>query len=301
MNDHGFASAFGAYEAVRHRLPAARPGGACAMHETLEAIADRFDVFLLDAFGVLNIGDTAIPGVPARVAALQAAGKRVIVVSNAAGLPHTALMEKYARLGYAFADNDVISSRSVMIAALDGQRDMHWGQMAEGAARLRELDGLRLSCLEDAPAIYRQVDGFLLVGANAWTPERQALLTDALLARPRPVMVGNPDIVAPREHGLSTEPGHFAHLLADRTGIAPRFFGKPFADIFERALKRVDPAVPRDRILMVGDSLHTDILGAQAVGLKAGLITGYGFLAGQDAMAAIAQSGIRPDFVLTRP
>jgi len=48
--------AFAAYEAVRHRLPPARMGGACTRLPDLDAIADDFDVFLLDAFGVLNIG-----------------------------------------------------------------------------------------------------------------------------------------------------------------------------------------------------------------------------------------------------
>ena len=55
--------AFVEYESVRHVLPPARP--ALRMPEYLESladIADRFDVFLLDAFGVLNIGEKAIPG-----------------------------------------------------------------------------------------------------------------------------------------------------------------------------------------------------------------------------------------------
>lgn len=293
--------AFTAYEAVRHRLPPVAPGGACAAHESLADIAGRFDAVLLDAFGVLNIGDTAIPGVPERVADLRAAGKRVIVVSNAAGFPHAALMEKYARLGYDFAPEDVVTSRATMLAALNGERGLHWGLMATRATGLRDLEGLRLTYLEEDGAPYAQVDGFLLVGSAAWTEARQALLEEALIARPRPVLVGNPDIVAPRERGFSTEPGHFAHRLADRTGVTPRFFGKPFADIYARAFARLDPDIPRHRVLMVGDSLHTDILGAQAAGIRSALITGYGFFAGHDAAGAIARAGIRPDYVLARP
>lgn len=85
--------AFAAYEAVRHRLPAGTRSAACQGLPDLDALADDVDVFLLDAFGVLNIGETAIPGVPERVLGLQKAGKRVIVVSNAAGYPHSNLME----------------------------------------------------------------------------------------------------------------------------------------------------------------------------------------------------------------
>lgn len=64
-------AAFAAYEAARYRLPSIVRGGACVWQETLDDIADDFDVFLLDAFGVLNIGERAIDGVPERVAGLQ--------------------------------------------------------------------------------------------------------------------------------------------------------------------------------------------------------------------------------------
>ena len=66
-------TAFAAYEAARHRLPPAGRAGACERAGSLDDIANLFDVFLLDAFGVLNIGEAAIPGVPERIAALAAA------------------------------------------------------------------------------------------------------------------------------------------------------------------------------------------------------------------------------------
>lgn len=294
-------SAFEAYEAVRHRLPVIEPTGAGYRHATtLSDIADAFDVFLLDAFGVLNIGEAAIPGTKERIDALRSAGKRVLVVSNAAGFPHKALMEKYTRLGYDFDPEDVITSRVTLLAGLNGRHDLHWGLMATRSTGLRDLEDLKLTYLEESPEAYDEVQGFLLVGSAAWTEERQMLLEDALRERPRPVLVGNPDIVAPRETGFSVEPGHFAHRLADRTGISPEFYGKPFADIFDLAFKRLGD-VDRSRVVMVGDSLHTDILGARNVGIASALIANYGFFAGQDAEKAVSAAGIVPDFILERP
>jgi HAD superfamily hydrolase (TIGR01450 family) len=294
-------TAFEAYEAVRHRLPLVAPSGtAFRRAATLADIADRFDVFLLDAFGVLNIGEAAIPGTPERIRNLKAAGKRVLVVSNAAGFPHAALMEKYTRLGYDFAPDDVITSRVTLLAGLNGRQNLHWGLMATRSTGLRDLEDLNLTYLEEDPAPYDAVEGILLVGSAAWTEERQALLEDSLRKRPRPVLVGNPDIVAPRETGFSVEPGHFAHRLADRTGITPEFYGKPFPDIFDLAFKRLGD-VDRSRVLMVGDSLHTDILGARNIGISSALIAQYGFFAGQDAEKAVLATGIVPDFIVERP
>ncbi|WP_292264945.1 TIGR01459 family HAD-type hydrolase [Marivita sp.] len=294
-------TAFEAYESVRNRLPVVRPSAAGFQRvATLADIADVFDVFLLDAFGVLNIGEAAIPGTPERIANLKAAGKRVLVVSNAAGFPHAALMEKYSRLGYDFAAEDVITSRVTLLAGLNGRKNLHWGLMATRSTGLRDLEDLTLTYLEEDPAAYDAVEGFLLVGSAAWTEERQALLENALRKHPRPVLVGNPDIVAPRETGFSVEPGHFAHRLADRTGISPEFYGKPFPDIFDLAFKRLGN-VDRSRVLMVGDSLHTDILGARTVGIASALVADYGFFAGQDAEKAVLASGIVPDFIVERP
>lgn len=294
-------AAFEAYEAVRHRLPLVVPTDLeYRRANSLADIADDFDVFLLDAFGVLNIGDAAIPGTRERIEALKSDGKRVLVVSNAAGFPHKALTEKYARLGYDFDPEDVITSRATLLAGLNGRSGLHWGLMATRSTGLRDLEGLTLTYLEEAPEDYDTVEGFLLVGSAAWTEERQMLLEDALRKRPRPVLVGNPDIVAPRETGFSVEPGHFAHRLADCTGIAPEFYGKPFADIFDLAFKRLGD-VDRSRVVMVGDSLHTDILGARNVGIASALIANYGFFAGQDAEKAVSAAGIVPDFILERP
>jgi glycerol 3-phosphatase-2 len=292
--------AFDSYERVRHRLPTTTSGGACERLANLDALADKMDVFLLDAFGVLNIGDTAIKGVPERVANLQKTGKRVMIVSNAAGFPHTNLMEKYKRLGYDFAPEDVITSRKATLHALHNAPPLKWGLMATESLGRGDIEPFDMTYLAEDAAAYDNVDAFVLLGSAVWTETRQTLLEASLRAHPRPVYVGNPDIVAPRESGFSIEPGHYAHRLADQTGITLQFFGKPFGNIFDLAFAQLG-TVARDRVVMVGDSLHTDILGGQAAGLKTALIADYGFFSGSDLDAPITASGIQPDYILNRP
>ncbi|KIN65583.1 HAD-superfamily hydrolase, subfamily IIA [Sulfitobacter noctilucae] len=292
--------AFAAYEAVRHRLPPVRSAGLGQQVATLDALTDEIDVFLLDAFGVLNIGETAIAGVPERVAGLQKAGKRVLVVSNAAGFPHAKLIEKYAKLGYEFDPDDVITSRKAVLAAVQQEPERHWGLMATESLGRADLDGIDLTYLAEDARAYDAAEAFLLLGSAVWTEERQSLLCASLERDSRPVYVGNPDIVAPRETGFSSEPGSFAHRIADQTGVAPQFFGKPFQNIFDLALARIDAPDP-SRIVMVGDSLHTDILGGQTAGVKTALISGYGFFGGSDVAGPIAASGITPDYIVARP
>lgn len=299
-NHLNVAEAFSNYERVRHRLPMAKLGAASKRLPDLDALAEDIDVFLLDAFGVLNIGDTAIEGVPERVARLQKVGKRVMVVSNAAGFPHAKLMEKYQNLGYNFAPEDVITSRKATLHALQNAPPLKWGLMATQSLGRGDIEAFEMVYLSEDATAYDDVQAFVLLGSAVWTETRQLLLETSLKRNPRPVYVGNPDIVAPRETGFSIEPGHYAHRLAERTGVEPHFFGKPFGNIFDLAFARLGPFDPQ-RTVMVGDSLHTDILGGQAAGLKTALIAGYGFFAGHDVEGPVATSGIHPDYILQRP
>ena len=293
--------AFDAYQAVRARLPAPAFTGKFTDAGTLADIAEGFDVFLLDAFGVLNIGETAIEGVAERIRDLRDAGKRVLVVSNAAGYPKRVLIERYARLGFEFTPEDVVTSRDALLGELATRAPMRWGIMASQRFAMEELEHLDCHFLTEDTDTYNAAEGFLLIGAAEWSEERQELLVAATRKNPRPVLVGNPDIVAPREVGLSREPGFYAHRLADETGIEPEFFGKPFASIYDLALARLGGEPDRARILMVGDTLHTDVLGGRAAGLATALVAGFGSLATSDVGAAIKQSAIVPDFVIQRP
>ena len=75
------------YEALRGRLPAARFPARPSEIAHLGEIMGEIDAFVLDGYGVLNTGAEAIPGAAARVAALRAAGKRLVVLTNAASYP----------------------------------------------------------------------------------------------------------------------------------------------------------------------------------------------------------------------
>ena len=292
--------AFLRYESVRHRLPAVSKSGQCLYLSNLEDLIDEIDVFLLDAFGVLNIGNTAIEGVPERVSKLQNIGKKVIVVSNAGGFPHALLMKKYANLGYSFDTEDVITSRKALLKGLLELPTQKYGLMATESLGRADLENIDIKYLSENIADYDNSDAFLLLGSAVWTEERQEMLLDSLKRNSRPVYVGNPDIVAPREGGFSVEPGSFAHRVADITGISPIFYGKPFRNIFDLAFERLGNFNP-DRTVMVGDSLHTDILGGHNVGIKTALISGHGFFSGQGVDKPIETSGIKPDYILADP
>jgi glycerol-1-phosphatase len=286
--------AFDRYESVRHRLPQATFPTTSTHARDLSDIADRYDAFILDAFGVLNVGTTPIPGAVARIAQLRAAGKRLIVLTNAASYTRAEALTKYRALGFDFTADEVVSSRDAAVSRLSP--GLTWAAIAAQGDSFSDIPADVTDLIDDPDALTR-AGGILFLSSMRWTPDRQARLTEALRKNPRPVVIANPDIVAPREDGLTVEPGAFGHDLTDATGIACAYFGKPFPDAYDDALSHL-PGIPRNRIAMVGDTLHTDVLGGRAAGIGSILITGHGLFAGRDTAAFIARSGIVPDVIL---
>ena len=290
---------FERYERVRDRLPAAAFPRTTIAADGLLDLTDRFDAFLLDSFGVLNVGETAIPGAVDCIAQLNRAGKHVIVLTNAASGVVDSLPAKYRALGFEFPRDRIVSSRELLERHLArAPRDMRWAVMAPPASRIETL-GVPAVRIDLENPDWKDADGFVLLSTGGWTPAITAELRSVQADRKRPVLVGNPDLAAPREAGLSLEPGAIAHDLIDKMpDLACSFFGKPFANAFVAACERLPAAVPRNRIAMVGDTLHTDILGGAAAGLSTVLVTDWGVLAGRDSAEAIARSGIVPTYTM---
>ncbi|HSF63210.1 MAG TPA: HAD hydrolase-like protein [Paracoccaceae bacterium] len=292
-------SAFRRYHQIRPRLPPATHPAQAITLPTLEEVADHVDGFLLDAFGVLNLGDTAIPSAVARMASLRARGKRLIVLTNAASVPRPALVAKYRRLGFDFAEDQVVSSRDVAAARLDSiAPGATWAAIAAPGDDFADIPA-RLMDAIDRPSALDDADAILFLSTARWTPAWQDRLRRALERRPRPLVVANPDLVAPREDGLSQEPGLFAHALCDALPLPVHWFGKPFPHAFADAIARA--GLPAHRLAMVGDTLHTDVLGAAAAGCRTVLVTDHGLFAGRPIAPLVATSGIVPDVIVPTP
>jgi len=285
------------YIEIASRLPTARFPERSIAAANLEAMADQVDAFVLDGFGVLNVGAEPVPGAQQSLDNLRARGKALRVLTNGATFPSSRTTEKYLNWQMNFQASEVVSSRDALAVRLSNEPvERLWGFVALAESQLDQLN-VNHVLLEDDPELYDRVDGFVLLGAGAWTWQRQELLRSALSKNTRPVLVGNPDLVAPHAQAFSEEPGLFAHDLADAGLASPEFFGKPFSNAFALAAETLIEYAP-DRIAMVGDTLQTDILGGAAFGWRTVLVTDHGLLRGMDVEAQIEESGIRPDFIV---
>ena len=282
------------------RLPAPARKGRAEPAANLLALIDLYDAFILDGYGVINLGPEPIPGIGDTIRALRAAEREVMVLTNGAGRPSRQTARRYAGWGLEFPERLVVSSRDALEASLAARpRPGLWGVMALPDSELETL-AVETALLEDDEELYRRAAGFIFIRSEGWSTARHTLLAEALRESPRPVLVANPDVSAPYpDERYSAEPGYWALRIEAETGVRCEPYGKPFAPAFELALHRLGcAAAKRNRIAMVGDGLYTDILGGLAAGLGTVLVTDYGLLKGLDWEVRATAAGIFPDHVI---
>lgn len=289
-----FEEAWQAYRRAEIRLPRKAPAATPARVAGVREIAARFDLVILDAWGVLNLGDVPIPRALSAVQELRAAGMPLRVLSNDASGEKSRAVANHRRRGYDFTTAEIVAGLDLLpetLARLALPDPV--GLIADPPAPVAGL-GRRLLPIDDDAAACDRVSGFAFLSSDSWCEDRQALLTASLKRNPRPLIVCNPDIASPGPTRLNAEPGYYAHRIAEELAVAPLFCGKPDAAIYGRALDGL--GVAPERVLCVGDTLHTDILGARAAGCKAMLVES-GFFAGRDLLALAGECGIWPDFI----
>ena len=288
-------SIFDRYQEVRARFPDVSAREDSLGITSLLDIADQVDAFVFDAFGVLNVGETLIPGADIRLDQLRERGCAIRILTNAASYDRKGAIAKFKRLGLRVEDNEIITSRE---AALQHVGEGHWGVIAANSDALIDLPDT-VTRLEDNADAYNKVDQFLFLSTADWTTSRQNMLVSAMQHRPRKVLIGNADLAAPRDDGFSIEPGHYGHQIADQFPDYVYFFGKPFPQVYD-LIEASLASLPPDRIAMCGDTLHTDILGAAARGWRTVLVTQDGLFAGYNTQPFSKQSRLFADWRLDR-
>jgi len=234
------------------------------------ALADRFDGFILDLWGVIHDGVKAFPSAVDCLHRLRAAGKPTLLLSNVPR-PNRDAQALMQRMG--IADDlytDILTSGEAVRRALQNPPDLWWAELGQrvfhlGPKRDRGvLEGLPLIPMSD-PAGANFV---LNTGPDDHrNPSDMAEFEPVLEECARhhlPMICANPDLVVIRGGVRVLCAGALAERYRELGGDV-RSLGKPDPAIYQPVLERL--GLPPDRILAVGDALHTDIAGAEGVNI----------------------------------
>ena len=217
-------------------------------------LAARYVGVLLDLDGVCFLGRQPIPGAVAAIDRLRAAGLGVRFVTNNSTRTPRGAADHLATFGITADEDDVITSPQAAAELLEpGTRCLVIG-----------MDGVRTALadrgclLSDDP---QRVDAVVVGMDTDLTWDKLCTATMALDRGAR--FVGtNGDVSFPSTDGLWPGNGAILAALTAATNREPEVAGKPHAPLLLRAAR----SLPDGPLLMIGDRIDTDIVGAQALG-----------------------------------
>ncbi|TWB41886.1 TIGR01459 family HAD-type hydrolase [Nitrospirillum pindoramense] len=250
---------------------------AIPLHTGLSHLADRYDGFILDLWGVVHDGIAPYPGVPECLKTLRARGKRVCLLSNAPRRVDAAA-DRLTEMGLTPDHYDALLTSGE--ATHDALRDppdawhaalgptlLHIGPDRDAGVYLDLPGRIKVDRPEDADFVLNTG----IVDFSESLTDYEPILA-ACAALKLPMVCANPDLVVHVGPQLVICAGELARRYEELGGDV-RQHGKPYPGVYARCFDLLGD-IPRQRILAVGDSLRTDMAGANAAGIDGLLITG---------------------------
>jgi len=272
---------------------------------TVDELVARYDAFLLDAYGVLVSSAGALPGAAPFLRRLERAGKPYLIVSNDASRLPSTTAARYQRFGLPITVDRVLTSGMLLadhFAAhgLGGAPTIVLGSR-DSETYVRDAGGVVVPHGDDRATVVVAADDDGYPFLESVNEVVTVLLRRLGRGERTHLVLPNPDLVFPSgEDAFGITAGAIAVTLEAvmrlrDPGGSHRFvpLGKPHPPMFEAAARRF-LGVERRRLVMIGDQLGTDILGAQSAGIDSVLVE-----TGVARLADLATSEVRPTFTLS--
>jgi HAD superfamily hydrolase (TIGR01459 family) len=241
-----------------------------AMIPHFSVLARDYEVVLSDVWGVIHNGIAAYPKACDALGRFRANGGRVVLITNAPR-PYGSVERQLDHFGVPRDAYDAIASSGDVTRAVIEERS---GQTLHHIGPDRDkpiFEGLpvRFAPLEQAD--YVVCTG--LDDDDNETPEDYRARLEIMHARNLFMVCANPDVVVGRGRRLVYCAGAIADLYGTMGGEV-LYAGKPYRPIYDLALaKSGRREVAHARILAIGDSVRTDLKGAQAFGIDCVFLT----------------------------
>ncbi len=244
-----------------------------AFSTSFAAIAPHYEVLLCDVWGVVHNGVIATTDACEALRQFRSQGGTVVLITNAPR-PGDYVKGFITRLGVPNDSYDCIVSSGDVTMALIAERPgvpvLHIGPARDKPM----FDGFDAPLVAVERAEYVVCSG--LVDDTKETPDDYADVIAAMRARSLPMICANPDIVVERGHQLVYCAGAIAEVYAEKGGDVI-YAGKPYRPIYEQAMAAAQAvrgrAVDPKCVLAIGDSVRTDLKGADAFGIDCLFVT----------------------------
>lgn len=243
----------------------------------LDDILDKYDAFIIDIWGVIYNGEDLYKGSIEAINKLIDNNKSVTFLSNTPR-PSEIINKRLSELGINMKKAEVYTSGDAVREQLQTWEDQVFSKLENKFYHLGEeknkdiLSGLNVSTVNTI-----EEANFILL--TIYLDEGEDLEQyDHIFKKAKnlnlPIICANPDIkVSNRDGSIRYCAGSFGKRYQNLGGTV-YYYGKPDNKIFEKILAKIGSIGIKDknRILMVGDTMETDIEGAGLSGIDSLLV-----------------------------
>jgi HAD superfamily hydrolase (TIGR01458 family) len=236
---------------------------------------------IFDIDGVLEYQGRVFPGAVELLEELRSRNLALRFLTNSTLKSRASCAEKLRKKGFVVLDEEVVTAS---YATANYLRDLKprsiWLMLdREGRDEFRELD-------------HDEIDPeYIVVGDYRSRFDFDHLNRALRLLVKGARLIGMQNELTDGSFGeLELNVGSWVGMLERASGVQAEYIGKPFPYAFQLAMRSLGLA--QGEVLVVGDRVSTDILGAKNVGLRSALVK-TGEFRPQDL-----QAGIQPDWVM---
>lgn len=282
---------------------------------------NSFKVIIVDAYGVFNFGPgISIPVIETFKKWIEE-GKEVYILSNTTST-NEGTIRSYEKKG-------VIKGEHYTNLLTSGQfayEDIQAGNLPLSGTKFYVLGTANFKSQDPVPAIFAnssykvvanvedadfiycgipQISDFEGCPYDSTNVDDFIPAVETLVKTGLPLVCANPDMTANEKGRFVIRQGTIAKLWEERHGKVV-MYGKPDPRIFDALIDRFCPNTPKDEILMIGDTLRTDIKGAKLAGIKAALVIEGSVTEHEVAIRStsleeyIKDEDVIPDYILNR-
>ena len=277
--------------------------------ENLKEIVDQYDVYIIDLWGVVHDGVTPYQQARECLSSLMQQNRQVYFLSNAPRRVNL-VKDQLNRLKIYALDHyhDIYTSGEDTFEAISKKEDPFYQQLGDNVyplslqMHLQLFKDLNLTIVDDI----EKASFILNTGPGYDEIDDHDEILQKAYRRQLPMICANPDISVISGGKINFCAGTFAQRYAHLGGIV-KYHGKPYATIYQNLRIRMNLS-DKHKILAIGDSLSTDIRGANNAGIDCALVmTGLAeqeFGTSDTSYRRLEQSvnerGIYPTYVLPR-
>ncbi len=231
---------------------------------TMPLLAKYYDNFLFDGFGTFYDKSGVYEYAEECLMLLRQLFKPIRLVTNSGSMTIKEIQKKLSDDGLYFHPTEIISSGSLfktLNSGLNITEAFHLG--GDSAKTLIEDGGVSLTNVPQNNVVILNSQNF---------SDQEFQHAESILAKADSLLIVlNPDAFAPLK-GEEPYPtvGYYGWDLHKRTNCKIIHLGKPYPLIFTRAVQSLIPS--RGSVIMIGDTLGTDIAGANLQGIDTALV-----------------------------